>query len=671
MTYDLVVHRNWLQQIWQVKRFYSFWRSAIVLLLLAQIALPPLSLAPTVYAQDATADLYRTDPDNIPIGQIPASSPNVTPTPTDTPSAIDCSAVTEIPAVECEALVAFYRTTNGDHWQNRYGWLYGTTPCNWLGVTCMDGHVIKLELGGNQLSGSLPSELGNLAGLSALALWDNQLGGSLPPELGNLSKLHYLYISYNPLSGPLPSSLTKLSNMRYFFFTATALCVPNEQVMQEWIHSIVNLASSGIPCGDVANDDFDQSMLIPELPFHQTSNTFFATTAADDPVLCASSGGVYSDTVWFQLVAPATERLRVRTRGSDYNTLLAVFSGNRGDLTMLACNDDDNNSLQSQVTLTITAGITYYIEVAQHIEQGIVETPTPVVQRQRPQSIVNSPQAAVLSPSVASGNLVLAVEPLPPPVNCGTVSEIPVSECQALIAFYYSTDGDSWYKYDGWPITSMPCSWHGVSCTDGHVTALSFEDFYGSGLSGTIPPEIGNLTNLQYIALDNNQIGGSIPPELGNLSNLQTLGLSYNRLSGSIPPEFGKLTNLQYLGLNNNQLSGPLPSSLTALSSLSMFWFDATQLCVPDEMQSWLNSISRVVSTGLICDPVLPTLTATAVATPSPTATLTPLSTVTATATPTPTATMTPVPTATATPSPSATPPVAKTFFLYLPAVQR
>ena len=38
--------------------------------------------------------------------------------------------------------------------------------------------------------------------------------------------------------------------------------------------------------------------------------------------------------------------------------------------------------------------------------------------------------------------------------------------------------------------------------------------------------------------------GGSIPPELGQLNNLQKLDLDGNRLSGSIPPELGQLTNL-------------------------------------------------------------------------------------------------------------------------------
>ena len=64
-------------------------------------------------------------------------------------------------------------------------------------------------------------------------------------------------------------------------------------------------------------------------------------------------------------------------------------------------------------------------------------------------------------------------------------------------------------------------------------------------LSGAIPPELGNLANLQNLDLGSNQLSGAIPPELGNLANLQSLNLNDNQLSGAIPPELGNLTNLE------------------------------------------------------------------------------------------------------------------------------
>ena len=45
-------------------------------------------------------------------------------------------------------------------------------------------------------------------------------------------------------------------------------------------------------------------------------------------------------------------------------------------------------------------------------------------------------------------------------------------------------------------------------------------DLYSNQLTGTIPVELGNLSNLQYLQLYSNQLTGTIPVELGNLSNL-------------------------------------------------------------------------------------------------------------------------------------------------------
>ena len=68
----------------------------------------------------------------------------------------------------------------------------------------------------------------------------------------------------------------------------------------------------------------------------------------------------------------------------------------------------------------------------------------------------------------------------------------------------------------------------------------------GSGLTGEIPSEIGNLTNLTFLSLGDNQLTGSIPSEIGNLTNLtfSSCRLDNNQLTGSIPSELGNLTNL-------------------------------------------------------------------------------------------------------------------------------
>eukprot|EP00898_Chlorokybus_atmophyticus_P007201 jgi/Chlat1/7482/Chrsp60S06997 len=70
-------------------------------------------------------------------------------------------------------------------------------------------------LDGAQLSGPLPSTLGNLTNLQFLSVGSNQLSGQLPSTLGNLVNLIWLYINDNQFSGPLPSTLGNLAKIYY------------------------------------------------------------------------------------------------------------------------------------------------------------------------------------------------------------------------------------------------------------------------------------------------------------------------------------------------------------------------------------------------------------------------------------------------------------------------
>ena len=89
------------------------------------------------------------------------------------------------------------------------------------------------------------------------------------------------------------------------------------------------------------------------------------------------------------------------------------------------------------------------------------------------------------------------------------------------------------------------------------------------GVTGEIPPEIGNLINLSSLILKENQLSGEIPPEISYLMNLTQLDLGGNQLSGEIPPEIGSLTNLNILDLAGNQLTGTLPPEIGNLENLT------------------------------------------------------------------------------------------------------
>ena len=184
--------------------------------------------------------------------------------------------------------------------------------------------------------------------------------------------------------------------------------------------------------------------------------------------------------------------------------------------------------------------------------------------------------------------------------DCADVTEISLVECQALVALYNSTGGPNWQSDGSWLASNTPGSWSGVQVDSGHVYALYLEslglsgslpteigDFpslvalflkYNYELGGALPPELGNLTNLEFIALSGTKVSGSIPVELGNLSLLQTLDLRANQLTGSIPVELGNLSQLQTLDLSGNQLTGSIPVELGNLSQLQTLDLSGNQL---------------------------------------------------------------------------------------------
>ena len=162
----------------------------------------------------------------------------------------DCTTVSEIPELECEALVALYDTTDGANWNDNTDWLGTNTPCGWYGISCLSGSVGSLSLAYNNLSGSLPPKIGDLTNLTHLPLSHNQLT-ELPSEISNLSNLENLYLQNNPLSGEIPMELTNLTNLNNFSFFNTFLCTPDTSAFTDWLNSIPAANSTGMVCGQM------------------------------------------------------------------------------------------------------------------------------------------------------------------------------------------------------------------------------------------------------------------------------------------------------------------------------------------------------------------------------------------------------------------------------------
>ncbi len=125
-------------------------------------------------------------------------------------------------AVELSALKALYDSLGGTNWTSKTNWpAAGSWPATaassvfatWEGVTVTNGDVTKIDLAENNLTGFIPTAIGDLVDLETVYLHKNSVGGSLPASIGNLTKAKYFYVYDNNLGGNIPSEIGNMSAM--------------------------------------------------------------------------------------------------------------------------------------------------------------------------------------------------------------------------------------------------------------------------------------------------------------------------------------------------------------------------------------------------------------------------------------------------------------------------
>ncbi|KAM5587929.1 hypothetical protein ABKV19_006400 [Rosa sericea] len=138
-----------------------------------------------------------------------------------------------------------------------------------------------------------------------------------------------------------------------------------------------------------------------------------------------------------------------------------------------------------------------------------------------------------------------------------------------------------------WSTNTRVCNWAGVTCgaRQIRVTTLNLSLM---GLSGTIPPELGNISFLVQLSLTNNSFNGTLPSELGRLQQLKFIDLEGNRFVGIIPSWLGLLSKLQTINLRGNKFSGSIPAAMFNLSALQIIDLNNNQLSgsIPREFEN-------------------------------------------------------------------------------------
>ena len=197
--------------------------------------------------------------------------------------------------------------------------------------------------------------------------------------------------------------------------------------------------------GPPMNDSIANAGVVTTALFSRTVDNFAATADPTDPApsCAASSNNPSGKSVWWMYTAGAAGQVTANTIGSAYDTVLDVFTGTPGNLVEVSsgCNNNvSNTDVQSQVTIGVASGTTYYFLVTV-FDTTLCPPSGTLVNECGGKTVFNfsgpTPAGLAASPNVATitagGSMTFAINTLAPPLS-GQVSFSlagcpPVSTC--------------------------------------------------------------------------------------------------------------------------------------------------------------------------------------------------------------------------------------------------
>jgi Leucine-rich repeat (LRR) protein len=415
----------------------------------------------------------------------------------------DCTAVTEIPQAECEALIDLYKSTDGANWTDNLGWNVTNNPCEWggvfyqikevtyeKGVVCENGHVRKIDLYTNNLNGFIPESITTLTRLNSLKLGNNNLSGTgsqpIPEFIGELTHLRTLSLSGNQFIGSIPESLKNLIKLR-------SLSLSN------------NLLVGDIPTffGDLIN--------LKTLSLSR--NKLTGSIQVLENLTNLQSLWLYSNKLDGTIDVLVNFTQLIETSLS-YNRFSGTLPDGLGNLTNLVYLSLHHNKLSGLISESL-ANLNRLETLA--LSHNKLRGSIPNVLGN-----LSNLNRLSLHYNQLSGSL---------PESLGNLSNL-----QELWLYKNQLSG------------SIPDSF-------GNLSQLQKFSLSNNQLSGSIPDSLANLNQLEQLSLHKNQLSGTFPEFLANFSSLQRLKLNDNELCGKVPASLMNLTQLSLLAIDNNHLT--------------------------------------------------------------------------------------------------------------------
>ena len=432
-----------------------------------------------------------------------------------------------------DALVALYNATDGPNWTNSTNWLSDKPLGDWHGVTASNGRVTELALGGNQLTGSIPSELGNLTSLESLALGYNQLTGPIPPQLGQLTKLWQLHLAETGLTGEIPPELGQLTRLEFLTLSVNHLTgtIPPQLGQLTKLQDLAldyNVLTGSIPT-ELGN--------LQGLTFLSLRNNL--------------------------LTGPIPSQLGRLTKLEelflDSNQLTGEIPPELGQLTKLKRLFLDSNRLTGeippelgQLTKLIHLGLSFN-QLSGPLPEELIALPLEYFALAETQVCV--PRAVELEEWLKGIGELFGY------THCGGRDP----QRHALLALYDGTGGPNWKNKTNWLSIAPLGEWYGVTTdADGRVTELNLED---NNLSGTVPLALGGLANLKTLNLAfNASLSGPLPQAITGLP-LESLRLEGTAVCAPPQAEFQAWLN----GIS--ETSGSTDSETSGSTDVDLFTF--------------------------------------------------------------------------------------------------
>ena len=410
-----------------------------------------------------------------------------------------CPSVSPMPdptfETERTALAALYEATGGAHWSNNTNWLSEKPVGDWYGVATDDaGRVIRIHLRENQLTGQIPSQLGNLVSLTVLDIANNQLSGPIPPQLGNLANLTRLSLFRNELSGQIPSQLGNLANLKTLSVSVNQLSGP----IPSQLGNLANLTRLYLFRNELSGP------IPPQLGNLASVESLVLYSNQLTGPIPSQLGNLASlqtlDLRGNQLSGPIPSQLgnlaNLERLDLDSNQLSGPIPSQLGNLASLQTLDLRGNQLSGPIPSQLGN-----LANLERLDLDSNQLSGPI-----PSQLGN---LANLERLDLGGNLLSG----PIPSQLGNLANL-----TGLYLFTNELSG---------PIPPEL----------GNLANLERLYLFTNELSGPIPPELGNLANLTGLYLGSNQLSGPIPSQLGNLVNLTHLELGGNQFSGCVPRE--------------------------------------------------------------------------------------------------------------------------------------